>query len=84
MKSEERLRSSYELQKKIFDEAEARKLANLEEKRKVLVSKREDIDAQIEKIDDRLKNKKEFEDFESFRQKSLDQSKQSKESKGLS
>lgn len=78
MKKEERLLESYKVQKQIFDEAENRRISNTKEKLEVLRKKRENLDLEIARLEKRINEKREFESFDSFRQKSLTLSAQSK------
>lgn len=74
MKSLEKLRESYEIQKRSFEEAETRRLNNVRQELETLKAKRDSLSNQITVLQNRLNSRKEFEDFESFRKKAASQS----------
>lgn len=78
MRNEERLKESYEIQKKIFDEAENRRIRNTTEKLECLRKKRTKLDLEIQQLEKRISDKREFESFDSFRQKATSLSAESK------
>jgi acyl-CoA hydrolase len=78
MKSEEKLKESYLNQKKIFEEAEARRIENAKKQKEQLEIKRKNLAIKIQELEQRINNPKTFESFDSFRQKSETLSNQSK------
>lgn len=78
MRKEERLRESYEIQKKIFDDAEDRRIRNTAEKLECLRKKRTGLDLEIQQLEKRISERREFETFDSFRQKATSLSAESK------
>jgi uncharacterized protein YlxW (UPF0749 family) len=70
MKSQERLKESYDFQKKIFDEAEDRRVSNAVAKKKSLEEKVISLQKEIQLLEQRIQNRREFESFESFRSRS--------------
>lgn len=78
MKNLEKLRESYEIQKSIFDAAENRRIANVTEKLEILQKKRENLDLEIQQLKKRQSERREFETFDSFRQKATSLSAKSK------
>lgn len=78
MRKEERLRESYEIQKKIFDDAEDRRIRNTAEKLECLRKKRTSLDLEIQQLEKRISERREFETFDSFRQKATSLSAESK------
>lgn len=78
MRSEEKLRESYLRQKKIFEEAEARRIENAKRQKEQLVLKQKILTSKIKELEQRITNPKKFESFDSFRQKSETLSNQSK------
>lgn len=78
MKSEEKLKQSYERQKRIFDEAEAQRVQNAREQLDAINKKIEKLLAQKNQLERRIDYPNEFESFASFRQKSQTLSNESK------
>lgn len=78
MRSEEKLRESYLRQKKIFEEAETRRIENAKRQKEQLVLKQKNLASKIKELEQRITNPKKFESFDSFRQKSETLSNQSK------
>lgn len=78
MRSEEKLRESYFQQKKIFEEAEARRIENAKRQKEQLELKQKNLASKIQELEQRINNPKTFESFDSFRQKSETLSNQSK------
>lgn len=75
MKSPERLKESYEIQKRIFEEAESRRISNAVAKKKSLEEKVKSLQQEINFLEQRIQNRKQFETFESFRSRSSASSK---------
>lgn len=84
MKNEERLRESYEIQKKIFDEAENRRIKNVQKQKLEIESKIASLQQKIEDLEKRINNRREFESFDSFRTKTETLSSQSKSEERIS
>jgi len=78
MRSEEKLRESYLQQKKIFEEAEVRRIENAKRQKEQLELKQKNLASKIQELELRISQPKKFESFDSFRQKSETLSNQSK------
>lgn len=77
MKNEERLRRAYNTQKKIFDDAQDRRTENLRKQLEIIENKLSVLLSKKAEIEERLKSQKSFEDFETFRQRAVEQSSKS-------
>lgn len=74
MRSKEKLLESYEIQKKIFEEAEKRRLENVSKQLNQLREKRDSLNSKIGELELRLNTPREFESFDFFLSKITAQS----------
>lgn len=81
MKGQEALLKSYERQRKTFEEARSKRIANRTEQMKQIRTKIETLRSQYNELYQLNQNEKEFESFESFRTKSQLQSREQKNQK---
>jgi hypothetical protein len=78
MRSEERLKQSYEKQKEIFEGAKQRKLGNLRIRRQQIQTKLLSLQSQLQEVEELIIKEEDrtFQPFSDFREKALLQSEQ--------
>lgn len=78
MKSLDSLKRSYDRQKKIFDDKETLRQTNLRQQLTQIEEKINKLQSRKAELTLQISNRKEFESFESFRERATEQSTQSK------
>lgn len=81
MRSEERLRESYNKQKEAFEVSRAKKLSNLELRQKQVQDKLIRLQNELSKVQKQIQEEqmKEFQSFQVFQERAIVQSKQSRQ-----
>lgn len=78
MRSEERLKTSYEKQKELFDGAKKKKLVNLRTRHQQIQAKITSLQSQLQEVEEQIfrEEGRTFQPFSDFREKALTQSEQ--------